>query len=351
MPAPNNPRIVPASPFCPQTNAFLEAPGRVFWESPGRVRRSGAKPQDMIVRNVDCVKYVHGFGAHTVGLDHGSLSAYDFFTKRYMRMEMTVTHNQSTFSPSLHVSTVNSRGIPGVTEWRRTIAAFPGYTDISYLYFPAVANQVIFYSVYASNVVTTQTEYDADLRSLDTPGNPIVGHHHQALSILNPVQPVYDICRNVIDAYTLEDWSLFPNGHYTLKAFHDFNPTGNRSAYDYFTGDWGQPLYDGSLYDQVSNPNYGGAAVSYWKMDSASGSQNGGPQGLRISAGRADYRFPANDPPPNRSVTVFERTDFVDRTFTIQQVDQFLLPRGEWRELPVPNWVGNPVIGRSIYAV
>lgn len=59
---PDNPRI-PVPPTANPvylTNAFLQAPGGHFWESPGKVRRSGAIPAQMLYCMVHAVKPVPG---------------------------------------------------------------------------------------------------------------------------------------------------------------------------------------------------------------------------------------------------------------------------------------------------
>lgn len=349
---PDNPRIVPVTiPSCSQTDAFLQAPGKEFWESPGRVRRSGAVIQPLSVRRVDAGRKVFGaqsqlmFGPSDQNISYSPYAdIYEYHFTRYLNhrrewhyddwgnleQSSAIGINGVPSNTVAYWSNPDPDGTPGQISWCFSTPSF--IASWYHAYFPVFVPSVL---------LITQTSYYA--------GYPHLKNWTVNETLSNPwtAQDVWVQCKSVCDTHILSSWVTHPTGSFTLYGTKDFLFANLYTGTDYsggdfsaYTGEWfilqgGQGLIGGPT-----------TALSGWQLNLTPA--GGTPS---VSVCRSDFRMSPTDPRPNRTLTIVEEVVYLNGQRFVSNIGSVTLTPGQEHFLAVPEWMPNPVISRKVYAI
>jgi len=367
---PDNPRIVPAASSCFLTNAFLEGPGHGFWESPGRVRRSGANPQPMYAKTIRAVKAVFGFTGvsqgHTTDLgEYPWLSdPYEAATRRWMSSNHVITRDLlSTYywGTASNNSSISNAGVPTHGEFHFPQAGLD-QADIDHPsnhIFTFFRNDPHSFGIsanpgglYHTDNVINETAFDVQWFHDPAKTMPSQSVQH-TLSGLNTPKPHHDLCRSLCEGFVFTPWSVKPTGSTSNYSFKDVAPQFVQPNGDYHLSDYS--AFDGSLVHTrdlnlgTGFPSNSGSPWSAWSINFFGLPFTHG--AIIVEVVRSVVKFPDTDPLPQRKIEVIEVITRIGGTTTSQRISIQLIPRGSEYEIPIPDWLGGPVISRFWFAI
>lgn len=347
---PDNPRIEPLPvPNCYATNAFLQAPGRMFWESPGRVRRSGAARPPLLACQVIAFKANHGIHPAALGYSAAAIAAMwpdAPESAYYAGINPTARFAHHNIIGALdgrprHSNTaVGGTGIP-TTDIYWELAYYdnppPGWTlDYTWMRKRTDFAADFFTNVSADGALNYAWTRDDGATTSSESGE--IGPEREPVAC-------YDAVKNYVEGYGGPVLSQFTsgNGRQRLANARDFYPaTGFRNqvtdangrlAYNGYTSGFDFSSYDGA-FDAPGFTNEFGTQpnnswiISGWSYSTGGNSGVGQSQQTGIAATRSSLKLPPLYGSLRLLFLLTER-DFGSNVDSVTPVGDYLLQPGE----------------------